>query len=145
MYIAGCLLYANAYILNSYSRNLLKNNKKLASLSISPSSILLKNNSNNNQNNSSSSSGENTSKKLKKQELSSHLQEKLDRVYDATICPACKEQFKRKTHVIRHLVDAHHGEEPYKCVVSNCKRTKTYATREGLVYHLLSYHDEMQR
>lgn len=85
---------------------------------------------------------ESNSKKLKKQELSPYLQNKLDSTYNITVCPSCKEQFKRKTHVIRHLVEVHHGEEPYKCVVSNCKRTKTYATREGLVYHLASYHDE---
>lgn len=81
-------------------------------------------------------------KKLRKLELSPHLQKKLEETYDVTICPSCKEQFKRKTHVIRHLVKVHHGEEPYKCIVSGCKRTKAYATREGLVYHLVSYHDE---
>lgn len=90
-------------------------------------------------------SGNNTSERLRKQELSAHLQKKLDEIYDATICPSCNEQFKRKTHVIKHLVDEHHGEEPYKCVVTGCTRTKSYATREGLVYHLVSYHDEMQQ
>ncbi|KAI7873946.1 uncharacterized protein EV154DRAFT_395134, partial [Mucor mucedo] len=81
-------------------------------------------------------------KKLRKQEVSPHLQQKLDEVYDVTTCPSCREKFKRKTHVIRHLVEVHHGEEPYRCIVSGCKRTKAYATREGLVYHLVSYHDE---
>lgn len=81
-------------------------------------------------------------KKFKKQELSERLQTKLDKVYAATVCPACNEEFKKKTHVIRHLVESHQGEEPYKCIVSNCKRTKNYATREGLVYHLVSYHDD---
>lgn len=84
-------------------------------------------------------------KKFKKQELSTHLQEKLNDVYAITVCPACNEEFKKKTHVITHLVESHHGEEPYKCVVSGCKRAKNYATREGLVYHLISYHDEISQ
>ncbi|KAI9266356.1 hypothetical protein EDC94DRAFT_35908 [Helicostylum pulchrum] len=80
-------------------------------------------------------------RKYKRQELlSPELQKKLEEVYCITVCPVCEEKFKRKTHVIRHLVEAHPGAEPYKCIVAHCKRTKTYATREGLVYHLTSYH-----
>lgn len=131
------------------------NNKSFKSLkssnittTISTPIATIKSTTNNSNNNShhhkESNHGESNSKRLKKQELSSGLQKMLDETYDITICPSCKVQFKRKTHVIRHLVDVHHGEEPYKCVVSNCKRTKTYATREGLIYHLVSYHDEMQ-
>ncbi|KAI9485324.1 MAG: hypothetical protein EXX96DRAFT_472525, partial [Benjaminiella poitrasii] len=81
-------------------------------------------------------------KKMKKKlELSETLQKKLDSVYPPNVCPSCKEEFKKKTHVIQHLVDYHAGEEPYRCIASDCKRTKAYATREGLVYHLANYHD----
>ncbi|GAN11358.1 hypothetical protein MAM1_0559d10917 [Mucor ambiguus] len=89
----------------------------------------------------SSTSIQNDSKKSKKPQLSALLEKKLNAVYPSTICPACNEEFKKKTHVIKHLVEVHHGEEPYKCIVSNCKRTKKYATREGLIYHLNIYHD----
>ncbi|KAI8640085.1 hypothetical protein BD408DRAFT_420276 [Parasitella parasitica] len=84
-------------------------------------------------------------KRFKKQGLSASLEKKLNDIYPITICPACNEEFKKKTHVITHLVESHHGEEPYKCVVFGCKRGKNYATREGLVYHLISYHDEINK
>ncbi|KAF1804130.1 hypothetical protein FB192DRAFT_1277920, partial [Mucor lusitanicus] len=90
---------------------------------------------------SSSISTQNDTKKSKKPQLSLLLEKKLNEVYPLTICPACDKEFEKKTHVIKHLVEAHHGEEPYECVVSSCKRTKKYATREGLVYHLSVYHD----
>ncbi|KAG1109317.1 hypothetical protein G6F42_015690 [Rhizopus arrhizus] len=90
----------------------------------------------------SAKSIQNDNKKSGKPQLSASLEKKLNEVYPITTCPACNEEFKKKTHVIKHLVEVHHGEEPYKCVVSNCKRTKKYATREGLVYHLNSYHDK---
>ncbi|CEJ03304.1 hypothetical protein G6F70_002284 [Rhizopus microsporus] len=83
----------------------------------------------------------NTSTKRHRRELSAALQKKLDETYSATVCPSCKKNFSKKTHVINHLVEAHQGEEPYKCIIDNCKRVKNYATREGLVYHLVSYHE----
>ncbi|KAK4510785.1 uncharacterized protein ATC70_005218 [Mucor velutinosus] len=89
----------------------------------------------------SSTSIQNDTKKSKKPQLSAPMENKLNEVYPLTTCPACSEEFIKKTHVIKHLVQVHHGEEPYKCVVSGCKRSRTYATREGLIYHLNSYHD----
>ncbi|KAI9277808.1 hypothetical protein BY458DRAFT_86172 [Sporodiniella umbellata] len=69
------------------------------------------------------------------------FQEKVNEVYPVTVCPSCKESFTKKTHVIRHLVQVHKGEEPYECFVPTCKRAKCYATREGLIYHLVNYHN----
>lgn len=72
--------------------------------------------------------------------LTAALQKRLDELYPVTACPSCKEEFSKKTHVIRHLVEKHHGEEHYHCFVSECKHTKKYVTREGLIYHLVNYH-----
>lgn len=65
----------------------------------------------------------------------------LNAAYDPLICPVCRSSFKRKTNVINHLVDSHHGEEPYHCIINGCTHPKAYATREGLVYHIANYHD----
>lgn len=78
----------------------------------------------------------------KKPELSDRLTIQLNTVYPLNTCPECNKVFKRKTHVVNHLVDDHRGKEPYKCIVKECKRTKAYASREGLVYHLINYHDQ---
>ncbi|OAD71640.1 C2H2-type zinc finger transcription factor [Phycomyces blakesleeanus NRRL 1555(-)] len=78
--------------------------------------------------------------RMKKSQISASLQTLLDNAYHPTLCPACQMSFKRKTHVVHHIVSAHRGDEIYKCVVSGCKRNKAYATREGLVYHLANYH-----
>jgi hypothetical protein len=69
---------------------------------------------------------------------SEHL---LNAAYDPLVCPVCLSIFKRKTNVINHLVDSHHGEEPYRCIIAGCTHPKAYATREGLVYHIANYHD----
>ncbi|KAL9537140.1 hypothetical protein MBANPS3_012042 [Mucor bainieri] len=92
---------------------------------------------------SSSNLVQNDTKTSKKPQLSALIEKRLNKVYPLTICPACDEEFKKKTHVIKHLVEVHHGEEPYKCVVSTCKRAKNYATREGLIYHLSIYHNNV--
>ncbi|KAI8063677.1 uncharacterized protein B0P05DRAFT_555241 [Gilbertella persicaria] len=81
-------------------------------------------------------------KRLKRLELSPRLTQLLNDAYSPTTCPACHVEFKKKTHVIHHLVEAHQGQEPYQCIVKECKRTKAYATREGLIYHLMNYHDQ---
>ncbi|KAH8550096.1 hypothetical protein BGW37DRAFT_443703 [Umbelopsis sp. PMI_123] len=65
----------------------------------------------------------------------------LNAAYDPLICPVCRASFKRKTNVINHLVDSHHGEEPYHCIITGCTHPKAYATREGLVYHIANHHD----
>ncbi|KAJ2965052.1 hypothetical protein NQZ79_g127 [Umbelopsis isabellina] len=65
----------------------------------------------------------------------------LNATYNPLVCPVCRSSFKRKTNVINHLVDSHHGEEPYHCVIVGCTHPKAYATREGLVYHIANYHD----
>jgi uncharacterized Zn-finger protein len=80
-------------------------------------------------------------RKNKKLALSEKLQKQLEETYSPTVCPACKEKFKKKTHVITHLAQDHHGEEPFKCIVSSCDHTKSYATRDGLLYHLVKFHD----
>lgn len=49
---------------------------------------------------------------------------------------------RRKTNVIKHLVETHRGQEPYRCVVKGCTHPKSYATREGLVYHIQHYHEQ---
>jgi hypothetical protein len=69
---------------------------------------------------------------------SEHL---LNSAYDPLVCPVCRATFKRKTNVINHLVDSHHGEEPYHCIITGCTHPKAYATREGLVYHIANHHD----
>ncbi|KAI8388168.1 uncharacterized protein BYT42DRAFT_482173, partial [Radiomyces spectabilis] len=72
----------------------------------------------------------------------SHASESLlNSVYNPLQCPACHQLFNRKTNVIKHLADKHHGEEPYHCVFANCVHPRRYATREGLVYHILRAHD----
>lgn len=93
-------------------------------------------------NNNTTYEQENKKERRKKPELSEELGKKLESIYPLHVCPACKKEFKRKTHVVNHLVEEHHGQEPYKCIVKDCKRTKAYATREGLVYHLINYHDQ---
>jgi hypothetical protein len=75
-------------------------------------------------------------------QLSDQLQKTLDNIYPMTVCPICKQLFTKKTHVITHLVDSHHKEEPYQCIVVGCEHAKRYATREGLLYHLVTCHKE---
>ncbi|CAO3658468.1 unnamed protein product [Umbelopsis vinacea] len=68
----------------------------------------------------------------------------LNAVYDPLRCPSCRASFPRKTNVIKHLVEFHQGEEPYRCIFQRCNHPKRYATREGLIYHILKSHDERQ-
>ncbi|KAH8555207.1 hypothetical protein BGW37DRAFT_476188 [Umbelopsis sp. PMI_123] len=68
----------------------------------------------------------------------------LNAVYDPLRCPSCRASFPRKTNVIKHLVEFHQGEEPYRCIFQRCSHPKRYATREGLIYHILKSHDERQ-
>lgn len=75
-------------------------------------------------------------------QLSDQVQRTLNNIYPTTTCPSCKQIFNKKTHVITHLVDSHHGAEPYQCFVMDCKHSKKYATREGLLYHLVTYHND---
>lgn len=77
----------------------------------------------------------------KKIVLSPPTEELLNSVYHPLRCPSCHQMFRRKTNVIKHLSTAHHGEEPYRCIFSDCDHPKLYATREGLVYHILRMHD----
>lgn len=77
----------------------------------------------------------------KKIVLSPSTEEMLNSVYHPLRCPSCNQMFRRKTNVIKHLATAHHGEEPYRCIFSDCDHPKLYATREGLVYHILRMHD----
>ncbi|ORY93868.1 hypothetical protein BCR43DRAFT_495471 [Syncephalastrum racemosum] len=80
------------------------------------------------------------SKAARKVDLPPSMEEKLNRIYDPKVCPACHERFPRKTHVVHHLKEAHDGEEAYKCIIPECSREKSYATRDGLLYHLSSVH-----
>lgn len=75
--------------------------------------------------------------------LSPSSESLLNSVYHPLRCPSCHKTFNRKTNVIKHLTDAHYGEEPYRCVFSHCRHPKRYATREGLVYHILHAHDSV--
>lgn len=77
----------------------------------------------------------------KKITLSPHIDSRLNAIYPPLQCPSCHQKFNRKTNVIKHLTDQHHGEEPYRCVIPGCTHPKYYATREGLVYHTLRAHD----
>ncbi|KAI8147574.1 hypothetical protein BJV82DRAFT_499640, partial [Fennellomyces sp. T-0311] len=74
--------------------------------------------------------------------LSPESESLLNSVYDPLQCPSCHQHFNRKTNVIKHLTDQHYGEEPYRCVFPECVHPKLYATREGLVYHILRVHDQ---
>jgi hypothetical protein len=67
----------------------------------------------------------------------------LNAAYDPLVCPVCRSSFKRKTNVINHLVEYHHGAEPYHCIIPSCTHPKAYASREGLVYHIANYHDRV--
>ncbi|KAG0748910.1 hypothetical protein G6F57_004874 [Rhizopus arrhizus] len=82
-------------------------------------------------------------KKLsKKPILSSATESLLDSVYPPTQCPACMKVFNKKTNVIKHLAQVHSGQEPYRCIYPKCNHPRLYATREGLVYHLVRIHNE---
>ncbi|KAI7858153.1 hypothetical protein BDC45DRAFT_531916 [Circinella umbellata] len=74
--------------------------------------------------------------------LSSETETLLNSIYNPLQCPSCHQRFKRKTNVIKHLTDQHYGEEPYRCIFTDCVHPKLYATREGLVYHILRVHDQ---
>lgn len=80
----------------------------------------------------------------RKPSLSAASEVLLNAVYDPLRCPSCRASFPRKTNVIKHLVEFHQGEEPYRCVFQRCNHPKRYATREGLIYHILKSHDERQ-
>ncbi|KAG2183284.1 hypothetical protein INT43_006289 [Umbelopsis isabellina] len=80
----------------------------------------------------------------RKPNLSAASEVLLNAVYDPLRCPSCMATFPRKTNVIKHLVEHHQGEEPYRCVFQQCNHPKRYATREGLIYHILKSHDEQQ-
>ncbi|CAO3681632.1 unnamed protein product [Umbelopsis ramanniana] len=80
----------------------------------------------------------------RKPSLSAASEVLLNAVYDPLRCPSCRASFPRKTNVIKHLVEFHQGEEPYRCIFQRCSHPKRYATREGLIYHILKSHDERQ-
>lgn len=80
----------------------------------------------------------------RKPSLSAPSEVLLNAVYDPLRCPSCRASFPRKTNVIKHLVEFHQGEEPYRCIFQRCSHPKRYATREGLIYHILKSHDERQ-
>ncbi|CAM0143045.1 hypothetical protein VKS41_006198 [Umbelopsis sp. WA50703] len=84
------------------------------------------------------------SPRRRKPNLSPASEVLLNAVYDPLRCPSCMATFPRKTNVIKHLVEHHQGEEPYRCVFQQCNHPKRYATREGLIYHILKSHDEQQ-
>ncbi|KAI7869520.1 hypothetical protein BDF14DRAFT_1782225 [Spinellus fusiger] len=81
----------------------------------------------------------------KKMILSASSNAVLDAVYPPLQCPACLKAFNRKTNVIKHLTDEHPREEPYRCVFEHCIHPRRYATREGLVYHIVRAHEERCR
>ncbi|KAI9029808.1 hypothetical protein CLU79DRAFT_736137 [Phycomyces nitens] len=76
--------------------------------------------------------------------LSPLSEDALNAAYPPLQCPACHQTFNRKTNVIKHLTEDHHGEEPYRCMFQHCIHPRHYATREGLVYHILRAHDDGQ-
>lgn len=76
----------------------------------------------------------------KKPSLSASTEAALDSAYPPTQCPACMKSFNRKTNVIKHLTQVHVGQEPYRCIYSDCSHPRLYATREGLIYHIVRAH-----
>lgn len=77
----------------------------------------------------------------KKPTLSSTAEDFLNSMYPPLQCPSCLQVFNRKTNVIKHLTEAHLGQEPYRCIYPKCAHPRLYATREGLVYHIVRVHD----
>ncbi|KAL7334266.1 hypothetical protein PS15p_203056 [Mucor circinelloides] len=77
----------------------------------------------------------------KKAILSKKAEAFLNSIYPPLQCPSCKQKFPRKTNVIKHLTDAHVGQEPYRCIYPKCNHPKVYTTREGLIYHIVRVHD----
>ncbi|KAI9278444.1 hypothetical protein BDA99DRAFT_492154 [Phascolomyces articulosus] len=67
----------------------------------------------------------------------------INSVYHPLYCPCCQARFPRKTNVVKHVSEMHQGQEPYTCVYNHCTANrKHYATRDGLVYHTLRYHED---
>jgi hypothetical protein len=80
-------------------------------------------------------------KHSKKATLSPKAEAFLNSIYPPLECPSCHYLFNRKTNVIKHLTEAHLGQEPYRCIYPKCAHPRLYATREGLVYHIMRVHD----
>ncbi|CAO3639734.1 unnamed protein product [Mucor hiemalis] len=78
----------------------------------------------------------------KKPTLSTTAEAFLNSMYPPLQCPACHQLFNRKTNVIKHLTEAHLGQEPYRCIYPKCAHPRLYATREGLIYHIVRVHDD---
>lgn len=78
----------------------------------------------------------------KKPTLSAGAENFLNTMYPPLQCPSCLQVFNRKTNVIKHLTEAHLGQEPYRCIYPKCAHPRLYATREGLVYHIVRVHDD---
>ncbi|KAI9254867.1 hypothetical protein BY458DRAFT_535586 [Sporodiniella umbellata] len=81
-------------------------------------------------------------KASKKPLLSASTESALNSAYPPTQCPACRKSFNRKTNVIKHLTQVHVGQEPYRCIYPDCSHPRLYATREGLVYHIVRAHQQ---
>lgn len=79
---------------------------------------------------------------FKKPALSAKAEQFLNEVYPPLQCPSCNQVFNRKTNVIKHLAEFHLGQEPYRCIYPNCNHPRLYATREGLIYHIIRVHDD---
>ncbi|KAI8082657.1 uncharacterized protein B0P05DRAFT_60844 [Gilbertella persicaria] len=77
----------------------------------------------------------------KRPTLSVKAEQFLNSIYPPLQCPSCNQVFARKTNVIKHLAEAHIGQEPYRCIYPSCNHPRLYATREGLVYHIVHVHD----
>ncbi|KAI8364037.1 hypothetical protein EDC96DRAFT_444404 [Choanephora cucurbitarum] len=80
----------------------------------------------------------------KKPTLSAKAEQFLNSIYPPLQCPSCNQLFGRKTNVIKHLTEAHIGQEPYRCIYPSCNHPRLYATREGLVYHIVHAHDKIK-
>ncbi|KAI8877441.1 hypothetical protein K501DRAFT_288386 [Backusella circina FSU 941] len=80
-------------------------------------------------------------KHSKKPSLSPKAEAFLNSIYPPLECPSCHDLFNKKTNVIKHLTEAHLGQEPYRCIYPKCAHPRWYATREGLVYHIMRVHD----
>jgi hypothetical protein len=81
-------------------------------------------------------------KSSKKPTLSAKAEQFLNSIYPPLQCPSCNQTFNRKTNVIKHLTESHLGQEPYRCIYPDCSHPRLYATREGLVYHIVRVHDD---
>ncbi|KAI8062579.1 hypothetical protein BC940DRAFT_308586 [Gongronella butleri] len=82
----------------------------------------------------------NSTSSKRSQALKPQARSTLIHYYPPLQCPICQQEFKRRNDVHAHLQAQHTDQDWYKCYFGDCSHTRSFSSREGLIYHLIRVH-----